>query len=224
MEGSLKSAFPHPLRKHAWLPLVLGLLASWTSHLAYSAPVIRLQVNLLGQPCMMSGPFDPNTLKTTHAIGPAQIYPVLSTANLSDSIREARASLNKIRNFRNLLPLFDGYQKRLILRLQAQLEFLNGLESVRKTHQTQLFFDSIKNFVKPNKLKTLRSQIKILESASRPSSAEYRKTEEELFSSFNEAIEADPEPEFHRILKQLQIEYICSFDEIHGPSSNAETD
>ena len=179
-------------------------------------------MTLLGQPCILQGPFDEPTLKKIHAIGPAQVYPNLSASDLGLSARDARNSLTKVRSFQGLPPVFDGYQKRLSKRLEAELAFLNGLETFQKVHQTQPLFDIAKIHVRSKNLKDFEALLKKLKLSSNLGAPQYKALMEQLLDSYNESIEADPEEEFHRALKRLKIKYVCSFEELEAPSETSD--
>ncbi len=169
------------------------------THWKRAAESSEVHVNLLGQPCLLSGPYDDSTLNLIHSLGPAQLYPNLSNLNQPTGTESIVRALSKIQNPKNLPALLDRYRERLTRRLQQQQRFIQAIRS--KTPSVSLLKLG-KEFIRGPEMKKFESLLK-------------QKTgvNEQLFEIFNDSIEPDPEADFHRAIKQLQIQYNCSFEE-----------
>ncbi len=197
--------------------LVHALTPPWTRpHLAAAA---ETHVNLLGQPCLLSGPYEDTLLKLIHSLGPAQIYPNLSHLEQPNTQDQINKALTKIQNAKPLPNLLDRYRERLIRRLQQQLRFIQALHNQTPT-------DSLlklgKEMIREPELKKFDALVK-RRSSQKEKSPDDPSVTEQLFEIFNESIEADPESEFHRAIKKLQIQYNCSFEESDPPTDDPKT-
>ena len=173
---------------------------------------MQISVNLLGQPCTLSGPFQSEQLKTIHAVGPAQLYPNLSPPNLPDAEKNARKALQILTQSKLLPTHFDRYQRSLSQRLRAQIEFLQALNESQKQLNPSPLIKVLEAHVKMKNPKLYEQSAKKLSHLNLkiPTSSQII---EQIFEDFNEEIEPDPEQEFHRALKKLNIQYKCSFEE-----------
>lgn len=196
---------------------------------AKASPQTEIHVTLLGQPCLLQGPFDEATLKAVHVIGPAQIYPNLSPNDALSSSEQARKALEKIRRVTSLPSLLDRYREKLGKRLDAQMIFLENLESIAEkgpkavskqakpgqvpsqVDGIQKLLKSVKSRIQASSLQKLENLLKKLKTLK--NSAQYRDQVEQVFDFYNDSIEPDPEEEFHRAIKKLNIQYTCSFEE-----------
>ncbi|CAM6054746.1 unnamed protein product [Sphagnum tenellum] len=165
----------------------------------------EIRVTLLGQPCTLEGPFDAEMLKAIHGIGPAQIYPTLSANNIPDSLEQSKKALDKIRANNSFHSLLDRYREKLRKRLEAQVNFLTALQKAKSTNETNPLLKMVSLYLGPKELKSFAALLK--KSPHFPPD-----TIEALLEQFNDAIEPDPETEFHRAIKKLGIQYLCVFD------------
>ncbi|NBU21589.1 hypothetical protein EBS43_09330 [bacterium] len=172
----------------------------------------EIKVTLLGQPCDLSGPFSKVQLKAIHSIGPAQLYPNLSPPNLPDTEKNARKALSTLTQTKHLPPAFDRYKQNLSQRLNAQIEFLHALNESQKALNTSPLLKIMEIYTKDKNSKLYEQAAKRLSGVDlrAPQSSQVI---EEFFDLFNEEIAPDPEHEFHRALKKLNIQYKCSFEE-----------
>jgi hypothetical protein len=190
------------------------LPSSW----ATTSPHTETHVNLLGQPCLLEGPYDGATLRAIHAIGPAQLYPVLSVSEPGQSVEEAKQTLNKIRTTANLPSLLDRYRDKLGKRIEAQIAFLEVVPSAQKTKDLSTFIKVGKRAIRPPGLQQFEGLINKLKTASnakgpKTNTVSYQESVEQIFDLYNDKIEPDPEEEFHRAIKKLNIQYRCSFED-----------
>jgi hypothetical protein len=178
---------------------------------AKTTPQTQIHVTLLGQPCLLQGPLDESTLKTIHAIGPAQLYPSLSTSDPSSSKSEAKKAFEKIKTTSNLPSLLDRYREKLLKRLEAQIAFFDNLGAVIKTHHSTALQKIGKKYIRHD-FNQFQELLKKIDKPSKKSEP-FRELLDQIFDSYNDRIEPDPEEEFHRAIKRLNIQYMCSFDE-----------
>jgi hypothetical protein len=172
----------------------------------------EVHVNLLGQPCLLSGPFETPVLNLIHSLGPAQIYPNLTRLDQATTKDQITRVISKIQNAKILPPLLDRYRERLARRLQNQLKFILALQSKSPSDALlKLGREIIREplLKKYENLLRRKPNLEILSDST---------LTEQLFEVFNEAIEPDPEAEFHRATKNLHIQYNCSFEE-NDPAS-----
>lgn len=190
-------SFKHlnPLRSY-FLPFLmiagLNLMTSITQ-------AAEIQVTLLGQPCLLSGPFNDSTLQTIHSIGPAQLYPSFLNLNRTATREHLAKALSQIQNAKNLPTELSRYQQRLIHRWEKQLKFLQALQSKSPDKSLQRLG---RDTLQTNDLAQFDA---LLRRKGLPT--------EQLFELFSDAIEPDPEAEFHRATKKLRIQYNCTFEE-----------
>ncbi len=206
-------------------PRLLILLANYLSlHLilltssGQVAQASEIHVILLGQPCLLAGPFDNTTLELVHSVGPAQIYPNFTNLNQPGTRDQVSRALLKSQNAKKLPNLLERYRERLTSRLQRQLRFIQALQgqskidALLKLGRGAIQGPEIKKF--ESILKPKRGPEE--ENTVRPEAAE------QLFELYTDAIEPDPESEFHRAIKKLQIQYNCSFEESEPESPNSQ--
>jgi hypothetical protein len=184
--------------------------ASW----AKTTPETKIHVTLLGQPCLLEGPYDEATLKSIHSIGPAQLYPNLSASEPSNSRENAKKALDTIRNTPTLPSLLDRYRERLGRRLEAQIQFLESLEGFKKNQKIPPLLKIGKRYLQDRDLRSFEATAKKLDGPRKGASAStIRDLIEQLMDTFNDGIERDPEEEFHRAIKKMTVQYTCSFEE-----------
>jgi len=179
--------------------------------LAKTTPQTQIHVTLLGQPCLLQGPLDESTLRLIHAIGPAQLYPTLLSSDPNLSKSEAKKALEKIRSASNLPSLLDSYREKLGKRLEAQIAFLESIGIATKTHQSLALQKTSKKYLKQEPFQLIH----LFKSIDAPSKHHtvMRDVIDQAFDLFNDNIEPDPEEDFHRAIKKLNIQYHCSFEE-----------
>jgi hypothetical protein len=191
------------------LSISLMIPSSWGGHWLRTASAAEVHVNLLGQPCLLSGPYDTAVLNLIHSLGPAQLYPNMNSPEQAATKEQVTRALAKIQSAKNLPPLLDRYRERLTRRLQYQLKYIQALqsrsptESLAKLGREAIKEPALKKYENLLKRKTNSSEKAALGQI----------MSEQLFEIYNEAIEPDPEAEFHRAIKKLQIQYNCSFEE-----------
>jgi hypothetical protein len=192
--------------------LILATLLFSPAVFAKTTPKTQeIRVFLLGQLCLIQGPFEQATLKRIHDIGPAQIYPNLSSLGPPQEKVQIQDASKKLRT--SPVPaLLDRYKEKLLNRFDAQIAFLDALNSYRKTLKAGIILKTGKDHLREKDFKKFQLLVNKLGSSS-PTSAKGREMLEQLFDLYNEAIEPDPESEFHRAIKKLNVQYTCSFEE-----------
>lgn len=173
---------------------------------------------LLGQPCLLQGPFTELILKSIHSIGPAQIYPTLSPQNIPSSLEQSRKALEKIRSSSSLHALLDRYREKLRKRLEAQAAFMTALLQAQKGNEIGNLLKTMSQYVQGRDLRTFESLLKKNYPAEKVNLTN-SETLDTLFDLYNDSIEPDPEAEFHRAIKKLGIQYTCSFEETDESAS-----
>jgi hypothetical protein len=182
----------------------------------------EVRISLLGQPCSLQGPFEENILKLIHSVGPAQIYPILNFKNISSSLAQAKKSLEKIHSISGLPTSLDRYREKLKKRLGAQVAFMTALletqKNSKKSDQNSVLLKTVDDYLQDRDLKKFESILRKNHTLEKmgPLSPD---TIEALFEYFNDSIEPDPEAEFHRAIKKLGVQYVCSFEENEDSSS-----
>ncbi len=198
--------------KETILILILSNFLIPTGSWAKSASSTEIHVNLLGQSCLLKGPFDESTLKTIHSVGPAQIYPNFSSVDSPTTKGQTQKALEQLRNINNLPSLLDRYKEKLGKRLGAQAEFFSGLQILLNDQDPTELNKAAKKYLKSSDQRAFENGVKKLQTNIK-SPAQRKEFSEQLFDLFNESIEKDPEEDFHRAIKKLNIQYICSFEE-----------
>ncbi len=160
--GTLWAAMRHQIYVFFFSFFVSGLNA--TPVWAKSAPQTELHVTLLGQPCLLQGPFDTITLKTIHSIGPAQLYPNFSYEELPGCLTQGLKSLEILKSSsKNLPSVLDRYQKRAQLRLDAQVQFFQVLQNLKNKQSQKQAFENLgslgKKFLKKSSISFLKQFI-----------------------------------------------------------------
>lgn len=183
-----------------------------SSTFARPAPQTEIHVTLLGQPCLLQGPFDQATLRTIHAIGPAQIYPTISVQSTPKEKEDLQKAFEQVKGSTSLPSLLDRYRDKLSNRLKAQLAFLTAIDDYKITHQPARLQKIGKEYLTTKGLRLYLASIKKLETSKKNPTIE-RENLEKVFDTYNEEIEPDPESEFHRAIKKLNVQYTCSFED-----------
>lgn len=212
----------NPLTKNSpnYVPIVflgiaLGIYTCpWSksdSAWAKTSPQTEIHITLLGQPCLLQGPFDEFTLKTIHSIGPAQLYPVIALEEIKNSKKSAQKAIEKLRLSSSLPSLLDRYKAKLTRRLEAQIGFLDAIETLSESGEYEAIIKMSKNYLKKADYQKLKNKVIALKPSSK--SLKNQDKANQLFDFYNDLIEPDPEEEFHRAIKKLNIQYRCSFED-----------
>ncbi|MEK7396186.1 MAG: hypothetical protein AAB116_04560 [Candidatus Poribacteria bacterium] len=165
-------------------------------------PSSEITVNLFGQPCLLTGPLDKETLKIIHSISPEQLYPH------EPEYASTMQALKKLRAVKSLPPSLDRYKDRLAKRLEAQLSFFEGLATAKKPGKIP-FLNAVKPHIKGNS-SAFTSAVNKLVFSEASNNQEKLDT---VFELYNEIIEPDPEEDFHRAIKKLNVQYTCVFED-----------
>jgi hypothetical protein len=195
--------------------LLLGCLAA-----AIAAPrapawaittrMTEIHVSLFGQPCLLEGPLDERGLKTIHSLSPEQLYPARTSFPTSEPTRRA---LEKTRSLTAIPVVLDRYRERLTKRLEAQLAFMETLESFSKTRKSPPVRAVGKKYLTGKHWREFETQLKKTEAMREVNSERGRDALDQLLDAFNDGIEPDPEEEFHRAIHRMNVQYTCSFEE-----------
>jgi hypothetical protein len=152
---------------------------------------------------MLEGPMDSETLKAIHSISPEQICSPFSIERTPD---ETSKALEKLKAATGIPGSLDRYRERLGRRLNAELAFLQAMKAKKP------LLESTREFVQSTKRKEFEGLAKAYTSAG-ADSAKRKETAAQLYDFYNEAIDANPEDEFHRAIRTMNVQYICSFEE-----------
>lgn len=174
-----------------------------------------IKVYLFGQPCLLQGPFPASTLKAIHEISPEQMPPITSY-EATDSLSLLKKSLSKLTSAAKTPPAFDRYRDRLSKRIEAQLAFTQAIRLTPKNPKIAAIIDAIKTHLSERNFKNFETFAKKLETKpphGNSSTQELTPLLEQLGEAYNEALEPNPEEDFHIAAQKLKVKYDCSFDE-----------
>jgi hypothetical protein len=107
----------------------------------------------------------------------------------------------------------DRYRERLTKRIEAQLAFIDALEALKRERKNTLLRGLERRIVSPTKLKEFAAQSRKVEAMGDLGSGRGKEAAEQLFQAYNDAIEADPEEEFHAAIHRMNVQYTCTFEE-----------
>lgn len=202
---------------------ILSIAAKTTPYTEEPGVLHEIRVSLLGQPCTLQGPFDEKTLKAIHALGPAQIEidPLLPTAKektrkLGESFRNAGRGLAEAN--KKAERALEDYLSRQLKRLEALSAYFEALEILQKNHKTGEFCKKVATFLRNPILVTLEKLATDVVKAPQ-GSPKQKDLSNQLFENYTEQLD-DPEKEFHRIIKQLRVQYNCFFEEPEAVSED----
>ncbi|MGK5089895.1 hypothetical protein WDW86_20280 [Bdellovibrionota bacterium FG-2] len=189
--------------------LVLGFFLIPLMCLAAPAtPSAEIRVTLFEQPCLLRGPVAETILKNVHAISPEQMYPsAILTQNPGETSESLRKALDKLKKTTPTPTQLDRYRDRLTKRFSSQLAFFEGLQAFKQTGQPDALLEKGKRILPEKKFKNFEAQVKKKAASGKAGIKSF----EPVLDLFNESIEADPEEEFHRAIRNLDIHYVCNF-------------
>jgi hypothetical protein len=195
-----------PLGCLAVAALLLNGSAAWAGPKAASTAT-RIPVTLFGQPCVLEGPLAANELKAIHSISPEEICSPFTPERTVD---ETRKSMERLKAT-GLPAGLDRYRDRLAKRLKAELAFLEAVQEARRKKSAEPLLSASKEFVFQGRRKELEASARAFVSAADGSNRWQQQTQ--LFDLYNESIEARPDDEFHRAIRTMNVQYLCSFEE-----------
>lgn len=167
----------------------------------------QIDVKLFGHDCKLEGPVDERALRAIHAISPDQITPDSSLGGSKPYLK----SIEILKKNKEMSPQFDRYRERLAARLEAQAAFWQEFEKLPKTRAIDTLLKSLKRHLRPGKESAALTELRKLKDASSKTDAA-RTILDTAFSAFNDAIEMEPDDDFHRAIHKLQIQYLCDYD------------
>lgn len=186
--------------------LAMAFLTIPATHAASPTKKNEVKVLLFGQPCLLQGPLDDETLRAIHSLSPEQIDSLASNQPSGDSIRK---SLQKLRSAQGLPPVLDRYREKLLKRFEALLAFVDGWEAAKRSSKSSPLLKATQSLLNGKRVKDFQTLATKLDS---PDSAKTGLFDS-LMEIYSEMIEPDPEEEFHRAIRRLDIQYACSFDD-----------
>lgn len=181
----------------------------------------ELEVTLFDQPCFLRGPLNKNTLKLIHSISPEQIEPDLNIKGpLKDSTEKIRKSLERMKTLSSTasasgvtIPTqLEIYRERMTKRLEAELAFFDGLDAAKKTGKAGAMLELTSRHTRGKAVKDYETRVKKLE-IKKFASGRGDDALEQLFEAYDQAIEPDPQEDFHRAIKRMSVRYDCTFEE-----------
>jgi hypothetical protein len=188
------------------------LLTLFLLCLAYAAPVpnnTTLHVTLLGQPCLLQGPFDRTTLANIHSIGPAQLDPSLGLEKPEFSKKESQKLLALLQSTDTTPTALKSYKTGAIKRVTAQLTFFESLELANTKKNTSPLLKTGEQYLKNSELKKFKLLLKKIQ----PRASIQLEEAEQLYELFMDNVATDPQEEFQTALKKLGISYSCAFED-----------
>jgi hypothetical protein len=191
----------------------LAFFALFWGLIGLSGPPARaaeIKVTLFGQPCILKGPVDEKTLRAIHALSPEQAFPPL---DFPPKAEDYKHSLENVKASTGAGAGLDRYRERLTKRLEAQISFIEALEALKRAKKTGPLRELDKRVASPSKLKDFQAQSRKLETMGDLGAGRGKEAAEQLFQSFNDAIEPDPEEEFHGAIHRMNVQYSCTFEE-----------
>jgi hypothetical protein len=190
------------------MPVLLG--SALLALASLSAGAGEMKVTLFGQPCMLKGPVDDSVLKAIHAISPEQAIPDFT---LEES--KFKAALEAVNKASGLPSALDHYKEKLTLRLQAEEGFLEGLQAAKKSGSMEQLLAVTKKFrqAKPSRVFEKAARAFPVKDLAKNSGSTITDSLQELFDSYSDCIEQDPEEEFHRAIRLIKVQYACTFEE-----------
>jgi hypothetical protein len=191
-----------------WLAAVcLLLLLSTSMSFAAKSKKAELQVSLFGQPCVLSGPVSPATLKALHAISPEQTPPPSTGA-------QARQVLEQLKKGGTTVPAFlERYREKLRRWFQAQAAFHDSLAEARKSGKADALATGTREHLLPRQAESFSAKVK---AEALPPSSWTESTVDQLKAAYDVSIDPMPEEEFHRVIEKAGIRYQCDFGDAEG--------
>jgi hypothetical protein len=179
---------------------LLSGLSSGSISPVYAAAPKELRITLFGTPCLLRGPFDEAMLMRIHSISPSELEP-------PESRQLALKHVERLKGAQPLPQALDHYRNTQIKRLGAQADFFEALEKARKNKKVDALIAVGKKHFKSKDRKAYEA-----------AASKFRAKEggAQLLETFRDGIEPDPQEEFHRVTRQLGIEYVCVFEEDGG--------
>lgn len=198
------------MRAHPFLHIALTfqlLLPIATAGSAWSKDS-QIQVKLFEQPCVLSGPFEEDTLKLIHSMSPERMP-------LPESQEQAKKSLETAKAISGAPAQLDRYREQLVRRMEAQKAFLDALTAAKKKKNAAELFTAAKPFQTPAKAKAFQTEFNKL-----TKDKKWAFGTDDATALFNDSTDPLPEEEFHRAIQKLGIRYGCSFEAEHAESSD----
>ena len=192
-----------------------ALLASQASQSVWADEAMHsTQVSLFGQPCLLQGPPSVAALKQIHAISPEQVSsthgPRFSIAD-QKQLHTLQEHLQEATNLHTNLPgELDRYREKLAKRVDAQLAFFDTADQAIKTRKPQAL-------IKLARQNCSKSAAKEFEKIVSQGGLTAQKLGA-LFEIYGAAIESEPEEEFHRAIRKMNVQYVCAFEEAPKPA------
>ncbi len=165
-------------------------------------PIAEIRVRLFGQPCILAGPLPETSLKNIHSISPEQLP-------APESITAVKQALETLRKSAAVPHALDTYREQLQKRLASLLVFFEGVKDLKKSGKADSLLKNLKAHLSEKRVKELEPLARKLESRAPDPAAS-----SQLHDLFLESLPTDPEEEFHRAIRQIRVNYLCSFEEL----------
>lgn len=207
------------------LTALSGVLAGIRSASANSAtpPQNEIPVQLFGQPCVLRGPLEKAALKAIHSISPDQMGPTEEEmSGPTPRLEDLKKAATALKGASPIPPLLDRYRERLSRRLDAQIAFAEGMQAAQRTQSASPLLTATKPYLQTavsahgGRAKKTSQQFetlarKIFTATASRSKASGQSEAQSLYDLYSESIESDPEEDFHRAIRRLNIRYHCNF-------------
>lgn len=181
----------------------------------------EINVTLFGQVCLLQGPFEPVLLKAIHEISPERLPSTLALLD-RDTGTALKKSLAKLASSTGLPSAFDRYRDRLNQRLEAQIAFIEGLQTALKKHQAAALTHSVKPHLRPKNLKTFELAARKLNE--RTPKKDLDSYLYQLSETYADLIEPDPEEDFHIAARRIGLKYACTYEDSGDEGSEKTSD
>lgn len=185
-----------------------------------SSKVHEIRVTLFGQPCVLQGPLEIETLRAIHELSPEQIYPTYMAEEASQGTTgiQVRKAIQKLKNGSPRIPsMLDRYRERLSKRLNELLVFVEWMEAYKKDGNVAALIALSKKNLPARTAQTFEAAAKKLTlPKSKSAKGATQDVRAQLFEIYSEGIESDPQEEFHRAIRKMNVNYNCTFEET-GP-------
>lgn len=201
------------LRTKNWANFAGFIIAVGFLQEAFAAPTERpkvlpkakeIRVQLFGQPCLLSGPHEETILKAIHSISPEQLPPPQSQS-------QVKQTLDKLKNLPPLPIGLDRYRDQLNKRLEAQLNFYDGLTEAKRSGKVNSIISRVSHDLTSRRLKEFESQL-VAQNQKEGVSSWGNSTIVRLNENFLEALDENPDEEFHRAILKMNVRYDCSME------------
>lgn len=214
--------FPALFASSVILAFLAVLPATFAGPAGAASSSQQIPVTLFGQACLLQGPLAAEMLEAIHAVSPEQSLPTLDVNELEKSAKQLGQALGRLRAQKAVPSALDRYRERLVRRIEAQLAFAQGLQEAAKSRKPALLLSATKSHIVKGTSER-RTRTKLYEAlAKRLASSDSLELKEQLYETYSDLVEQDPEEEFHRAIRRLNVRYVCTYEEEETTEESGE--